>query len=64
LVFPPYPRRFYAPWCSHCKALAKGYAAAAEAASGKGLSFGKVDCTQNGGLVKRFGIRVGDLSYF
>jgi thiol-disulfide isomerase/thioredoxin len=50
--------RFYAPWCSHCKALAKGYAAAAEAASGKGLSFGKVDCTQNGGLTKRFGIRV------
>jgi protein disulfide-isomerase-like protein len=48
--------RFYAPWCSHCKKLAPAYAAAAKASVDK-LSFGKVDCTANSQLVKRFGIK-------
>lgn len=48
---------FYAPWCGHCKKLAPQFAAAAQAMVDTKLAFGKVDCTTETALAKRFGIK-------
>jgi len=47
---------FYAPWCGHCKHLAPIYEKVATALKGK-VNVGKVDCTSEAVLAKRFGIR-------
>jgi len=47
---------FYAPWCGHCKKLAPIYEQVATALKGK-VNVGKVDCTEQTGLARRFGIR-------
>jgi protein disulfide-isomerase-like protein len=47
---------FYAPWCGHCKRLAPVYEEAATALKGK-VNVGKVDCTTEQIICKRFGIR-------
>jgi len=47
---------FYAPWCGHCKKLAPTYEKVATELKGK-VVVGKVDCTVETGLSKRFGIK-------
>jgi len=47
---------FYAPWCGHCKKLAPTYDKVATSLKDK-VKVGKVDCTVETGLAKRFGIR-------
>lgn len=46
---------FYAPWCGHCKALEPEYKQAASDLAGQ-VKLGKVDCTENEGLARRFGV--------
>ena len=46
---------FFAPWCSHCKVLESSWNSAATELKGK-VKLGKVDCTPNSELVKRFSI--------
>ncbi len=48
---------FYAPWCGHCKKLSPAYAAAAQANINTPLKFGKIDCTTQGPLARRFGVK-------
>jgi len=47
---------FYAPWCEHCKKLAPTYEQLATSLKGK-VNVGKIDCTEQTGLSRRFGIR-------
>jgi len=47
---------FYAPWCAHCKKLRPIWQESALALSGK-INFGKVDCTSERSLQKRFDIK-------
>jgi len=46
---------FYAPWCGHCKKLAPIYEQVATELKGK-VNVGKVDCTSERALGRRFGI--------
>ncbi|OMO81294.1 Thioredoxin [Corchorus olitorius] len=46
---------FYAPWCSHCRALAPGYAAAATELKGE-VVLAKVDGTQEEEMLQKFDI--------
>jgi len=48
---------FYAPWCGHCKKLAPTYEKVASALKDKGVKVGKVDCTVESGLARRFSVR-------
>ena len=48
--------KFYAPWCGHCKQLAPVLDAVAPALEGK-MALGKIDCTQEAKLCKRFDVR-------
>jgi len=47
---------FYAPWCGHCKKLGPTYEKVATELKGK-VKVGKIDCTVETGLAKRFGIK-------
>jgi len=47
---------FYAPWCGHCKKLAPTYEKVATTLKGK-TNLGKIDCTQESALCRRFGVR-------
>eukprot|EP00455_Lapot_gusevi_P011784 TRINITY_DN154_c0_g1_i2.p2 TRINITY_DN154_c0_g1~~TRINITY_DN154_c0_g1_i2.p2 ORF type:complete len:470 (+),score=215.22 TRINITY_DN154_c0_g1_i2:71-1480(+) len=47
---------FFAPWCGHCKQLAPQYDAAAKQLGSNGV-LAKVDCTVEGDLCNRFGVR-------
>jgi protein disulfide-isomerase-like protein len=47
---------FYAPWCGHCKKLAPTYDKVATKLKGQ-VNVGKVDCTEQTSIGKRFGIR-------
>jgi protein disulfide-isomerase A6 len=46
---------FYAPWCGHCKALEPEWNEAAKALKGS-VKLAKVDCTENEGLARKFGV--------
>eukprot|EP01100_Stratorugosa_tubuloviscum_P004125 TRINITY_DN201_c0_g3_i1.p1 TRINITY_DN201_c0_g3~~TRINITY_DN201_c0_g3_i1.p1 ORF type:complete len:494 (+),score=274.90 TRINITY_DN201_c0_g3_i1:78-1559(+) len=46
---------FYAPWCGHCKSLTPHWAKAATQLKGS-AALGKVDCTIETELAKRFGV--------
>ena len=48
---------FYAPWCGHCKALLPEFETAARNLKGTGVTFGKVDCTQETQLCQRFEVK-------
>lgn len=48
--------KFYAPWCGHCKTLAPVLDAVAPFLAGK-MSIGKVDCTTQKALCKRFNVK-------
>lgn len=48
---------FYAPWCGHCKTLAPTYEKVATTLKPQGVNVGKVDCTVQNGLLRRFGVR-------
>lgn len=48
--------KFYAPWCGHCKQLTPVLDAVAPFLAGK-MSIGKVDCTVEKKLCKRFGVK-------
>ncbi|KAL7538139.1 hypothetical protein ACHAWF_006007 [Thalassiosira exigua] len=48
--------KFYAPWCGHCKTLAPVLDAVAPHLAGK-MAVGKVDCTVEKKLCKRFDVR-------
>ncbi|SBT39626.1 thioredoxin-related protein, putative [Plasmodium ovale wallikeri] len=47
--------KFYAPWCSHCKAMIKTWVDLANELSGK-VNVGKIDVTTNAKTRKRFNI--------
>jgi protein disulfide-isomerase-like protein len=47
---------FYAPWCGHCKKLAPIYEQLATSLKGS-VNVGKIDCTIQTSLARRFGIR-------
>jgi protein disulfide-isomerase-like protein len=47
---------FYAPWCGHCKNMAPAYEQAAIKLKGQ-VSLGKVDCTVERALARRFNIK-------
>ena len=47
---------FYAPWCGHCKNLAKDWAKTADELEGE-VKVGAVDATVEQGLANRFGIK-------
>ena len=47
---------FHAPWCSHCKQLAPIWSQVASELKGK-VNVGKVDCTIEKDLMKRFNIK-------
>jgi protein disulfide-isomerase-like protein len=47
---------FYAPWCGHCKKLIPTYEQVATALKGK-VNVGKVDCTVQTSLSRRFSIK-------
>mmetsp|Transcript_35325 Transcript_35325/g.63639 ORF Transcript_35325/g.63639 Transcript_35325/m.63639 type:complete len:466 (+) Transcript_35325:259-1656(+) len=48
--------KFYAPWCGHCKKLEPVLDAVAPFLAGK-MSIGKVDCTSEKKLCKRFDVK-------
>eukprot|EP00434_Breviolum_minutum_P016689 symbB.v1.2.014713.t1/scaffold1080.1/size139481/9 len=48
--------KFFAPWCSHCKAMAKDFHKLAQEELPDGIRIGRVDSTKNPALNKRFGI--------
>lgn len=48
---------FYAPWCGHCKALAPVWEKAATDLRTQPIRLGKVDCTAETSVAKRYGIR-------
>eukprot|EP01116_Phalansterium_solitarium_P009011 TRINITY_DN22_c0_g2_i1.p1 TRINITY_DN22_c0_g2~~TRINITY_DN22_c0_g2_i1.p1 ORF type:complete len:312 (-),score=109.31 TRINITY_DN22_c0_g2_i1:521-1360(-) len=48
---------FYAPWCGHCKHLEPVYEKVATNLKPKNIKVGKIDCTVESGLARRFGIR-------
>eukprot|EP00435_Cladocopium_sp_Y103_P010457 s5485_g2.t1 len=48
--------KFFAPWCSHCKAMAKDFHKLAQEELPDGIRVGRVDSTKNPALNKRFGI--------
>jgi protein disulfide-isomerase-like protein len=50
----PWLLEFYAPWCSHCKALAPVYEEAAGVV--KGLRFAKVDATRYKPMAVKYGV--------
>lgn len=47
---------FYAPWCSHCKALEPNYNDASNIIPKNKLQFNKIDCTSNSVLCKQYNI--------
>lgn len=47
---------FYAPWCGHCKALQPEWDSVAADLKGQ-VKFAKVDCTENEGLARKFGVQ-------
>lgn len=51
--------KFYAPWCGHCKAMAKPYASLAKKMheGTTGVKIAKVDATESKGLASRFEIQ-------
>ncbi|CAE7533258.1 PDIL1-2 [Symbiodinium natans] len=48
--------KFFAPWCSHCKNMAKDFHRVAQEELPDGIRVGRVDSTKNPALNKRFGI--------
>ncbi|KAJ3070820.1 hypothetical protein HDU98_006186 [Podochytrium sp. JEL0797] len=48
--------KFYAPWCGHCKTLAPIYDQFAREMKGQ-LNVGEVDCTVDGPICQKMGIR-------
>eukprot|EP00931_Biecheleriopsis_adriatica_P063716 TRINITY_DN38646_c0_g1_i1.p1 TRINITY_DN38646_c0_g1~~TRINITY_DN38646_c0_g1_i1.p1 ORF type:complete len:208 (+),score=39.14 TRINITY_DN38646_c0_g1_i1:166-789(+) len=48
--------KFFAPWCSHCKAMAKDFHKLAQEELPDGIRVGRIDATKNPSLNKRFGI--------
>ena len=48
--------KFYAPWCGHCKKLEAVLDSVAPFLAGK-MAIGKVDCTVEKSLCKRFDVR-------
>jgi len=49
--------KFYAPWCSHCKAIAQTWKALSREVGGRiGIRIGAVDCTVVPELCKEIGI--------
>jgi len=48
--------KFYAPWCGHCKKMAPMLLKVAPFVKGK-MAIGKIDCTVEKKLCKRFGVR-------
>ncbi|CAJ1452011.1 unnamed protein product, partial [Effrenium voratum] len=48
--------KFFAPWCSHCKSMAKDFHKLAQEELPDGIRVGRVDSTKNPALNKRFGI--------
>ena len=48
---------FYAPWCGHCKRMTPVWEEMARMTAAHGATIAKVDCTENGQLCRRFGVR-------
>mmetsp|Transcript_14844 Transcript_14844/g.27836 ORF Transcript_14844/g.27836 Transcript_14844/m.27836 type:complete len:200 (+) Transcript_14844:40-639(+) len=48
--------KFFAPWCTHCKNMAKDFHKVAQEPLPDGIRVGRVDSTKNPALNKRFGI--------
>eukprot|EP01102_Stenamoeba_stenopodia_P008385 TRINITY_DN2408_c0_g4_i1.p1 TRINITY_DN2408_c0_g4~~TRINITY_DN2408_c0_g4_i1.p1 ORF type:complete len:254 (-),score=62.49 TRINITY_DN2408_c0_g4_i1:123-836(-) len=49
--------KFYAPWCGHCKRLALTWDQLGEVLASSSARVGKVDCTIEKAICKRYGIR-------
>eukprot|EP00930_Biecheleria_cincta_P014244 TRINITY_DN12343_c0_g1_i1.p1 TRINITY_DN12343_c0_g1~~TRINITY_DN12343_c0_g1_i1.p1 ORF type:complete len:224 (+),score=57.38 TRINITY_DN12343_c0_g1_i1:24-674(+) len=48
--------KFFAPWCKHCKDMAKDFHSLSKEQLADGIRVGRVDGTKNQALGKRFGI--------